>query len=316
MIVDGYIENFMSHSLTLWERVRNASRAHHFFTLWLCWVQKQSHTNVNTNFISIEAYQDVKISFHFVVLLIKLFRDQYSNLSSVLHLIGSDVCEKFFSKVGGMVGAERAYDFTNLLHAVGTLNRVVEEEQNPQGIHFKKYHNKQENIWNKLHQETIKNIDILSQYDSISINNKIIKSLKIGLKDAQDILSTLGMQLENHTQSSWWVKPWIEDQNYPTFQIVDEVIDDSPPSCSNSIFQSSSSLVHNDNELKIMESKWRHELDEILDSIDENVNKTIKLVVELDGKDMFKACLINQLKGNTTLSKDRLMKVRNEVYFR
>jgi len=30
-----------------------------------------------------------------------------------------------------MVGVERAYDFTNLLHVVGTLNRVVEEESNP-----------------------------------------------------------------------------------------------------------------------------------------------------------------------------------------
>ena len=43
-----------------------------------------------------------------------------------------------------------------------------------------------------------------------------------------------------------------------------------------------------------MESEWRHELDEILDNIDENVNKTTKLVVELDGKDMFKSCLVIQ----------------------
>jgi len=113
------------------------------------------------------------------------------------------------------------------------------------------------------------------------------------LKDAHDILSTLGMQPENYTQYSWWVKPSTEDQNYPTFQIVDEVVDDSPPSCSNSIFQSSSSLVHNESELKIMESGWRRELDEILDSIDENVRKTINPVVDLDGKDIVKACLVS-----------------------
>jgi len=53
-----------------------------------------------------------------------------------------------------------------------------------------------------LHQETIQNIDILSQYDSISTDAKIVEALKIGLKDAQDILSTLGMQPENYTQSS------------------------------------------------------------------------------------------------------------------
>jgi len=45
-----------------------------------------------------------------------------------LYLTGSDVCENFFSKVGEMVGVERAYDFTYLIHFVGTLNRVVEEE--------------------------------------------------------------------------------------------------------------------------------------------------------------------------------------------
>lgn len=39
-------------------------------------------------------------------------------------------------------------------------------------------------------------------------------------------------------------------------------------------------------------------------------------MVEFDGKDMFKACLVSQLNGNPTLSKDRLTQVRNRVYFR
>ena len=116
-----------------------------------------------------------------------------------MHLTGSDVCEKFFSKVGGMVGLERAYDFTDLLHAVGTLNRVAEEESNPQGIRFNKSHKKQESIWNKLHQQTTKNHDVLSQYGSISTDDKIIEGLKVGLNDAQNILSSLGMQPEGHT---------------------------------------------------------------------------------------------------------------------
>ena len=65
-----------------------------------------------------------------------------------------------------------------------------------------------------------------------------------------------------------------------------------------------------------MESEWRHELDGVLDSIDKNGSKTIKPVMDLDGKDMFKACLVSQLNGNLTLSKDRLTTVRNGVYFR
>ena len=99
--------------------------------LWLCWVKEQANTIVNINFISRETYQDVRFSCHFVVLLMRLFHDQYSNLPCALHLTGSDVFEKFFSKVDGMVGVKRAYDFTNLLHAIGIINRFVEYESNP-----------------------------------------------------------------------------------------------------------------------------------------------------------------------------------------
>lgn len=63
-----------------------------------------------------------------------------------------------------------------------------------------------------MHQERILTVNILSKYDSISTDDKIIEALKIGLKDAQDILSSLGMRPKNPTKPPWWVKPWIEDQ--------------------------------------------------------------------------------------------------------
>ena len=66
-----------------------------------------------------------------MVLLMRLFCDQYSNLSCALHLTGLDVCENLFRKFSGMVLVEREYDFTDLLHAIGTLNRVFEYESNP-----------------------------------------------------------------------------------------------------------------------------------------------------------------------------------------
>ena len=61
----------------------------------------------------------------------RLFHDQYSNLPCALHLTRSYVCDNFFNKVDGMVGVEREYDFTELLHFIGTLDRVAEEESNP-----------------------------------------------------------------------------------------------------------------------------------------------------------------------------------------
>ena len=99
-----------------------------------------------------------------------------------------------------MVEVERSYDFTDLLHAIGTLNRVVIEESNPHGLHFNKYDKEKERIWNRLHREKIQNIDILLQYDSITTYAKFVEALNIGLKDAQDILSTLEMQPKNYTQ--------------------------------------------------------------------------------------------------------------------
>ena len=108
--------------------------------------QRTGKYYVNINFISREAYQDVKISCHFAVLLMRLFRDQYSNLPCALHLTGSDVCNNFFRKVGGMVGVEREYYFVDLLIAIGTLNRVVEEESNPQGLRFNNLSKKQMSI--------------------------------------------------------------------------------------------------------------------------------------------------------------------------
>ena len=72
-----------------------------------------------------------------------------------------------------MVGLEMTYDFTDILHAIETLNRFAEEKLNHQGLHFNKSHKKQMSIWNKLHQQTIEEGDVFSQYDSISTYIKL-----------------------------------------------------------------------------------------------------------------------------------------------
>ena len=60
------------------------------------------------------------------------------------------------------------------------------------------------------------------------------------------------MQLKRQTKHSWWFKSWIEDHNYPTFEAVDELVDNSSPGYSISIFQSSSFMVLNDSELQMV----------------------------------------------------------------
>jgi hypothetical protein len=72
--------------------------------------------------------------FPFLVLLIMHFRDRYPNLLVPLHLTGSDSSEKNFSKIGGMCGMERAYDFHELMNCANTLNHLAAIEYFDNGL--------------------------------------------------------------------------------------------------------------------------------------------------------------------------------------
>jgi hypothetical protein len=79
-------------------------------------------------------FVDVQMSCHFVVPLIRLFRDQYPTFPVPLHLIGSDACEIFFSKVDSMVGMERAYNFHELIRCANTFNQLAAVEYGTNGL--------------------------------------------------------------------------------------------------------------------------------------------------------------------------------------
>ena len=49
-------------------------------------------------------------------------------------------------------------------------------------------------IWNTLHQQVTGDIDVLSQYDSISIYEKSIEALNIGLEYVHGMLSNIDMK--------------------------------------------------------------------------------------------------------------------------
>ena len=85
------------------------------------------------------------------MLLVKHFRDVYPHLPVPLQLTGSDSCEIFFSKIGGMNGMERSYDFHDLVNTANTLNHLSNVEYGDNGLKFGGVHNKIENIWASLH---------------------------------------------------------------------------------------------------------------------------------------------------------------------
>ncbi|KAL3677189.1 hypothetical protein R1sor_027137 [Riccia sorocarpa] len=67
---------------------------------------------------------------------------------------GSDlviITYQFFSRVGGMRGYERNYDFGDLLDCASGLNRLAALEYGEEAVKISKGHVKQRTLWVKLH---------------------------------------------------------------------------------------------------------------------------------------------------------------------
>ena len=67
--------------------------------------------------------------------------------TSVSCTVGSDVCEVFFRKVGGLIQNERKYEGCDLVGRVGASARIVEYEVDPKDPSFNKAHKKQTHVW-------------------------------------------------------------------------------------------------------------------------------------------------------------------------
>lgn len=134
-ICADYIDIFLSPRHDLHSRIVKAGKVS-FFRIWKLWMRHGNHSalgniepvNPKLHFISQQCFLDVQLSCHFIVLLICHFCDKYPHLVVPFHLTGSDSCEVFFSKVGGMVGMERAYDFQELLGAANIVNHLSQLE--------------------------------------------------------------------------------------------------------------------------------------------------------------------------------------------
>ena len=122
------------------------------------------------------------MSCHFVVLLICYFRDKFPEFAVLLHLTSSDACEIFFSKIGGMEGHKRAYDFHQLVSTINTLNRLIANEYKDSGLKFGRVHNKMKNVWADLHPLIAKEAPYdLSDFSLISTDLDVIEALQEGL---------------------------------------------------------------------------------------------------------------------------------------
>ena len=99
-VVSSYIDIFLSTHLSLFDKCKATSKVTFFLRLWKPWLHLGTHTYyLKTNFISRQVYLYMQISCHYIVLLIKLFKDKYNHLEIPFGLLGSDVWEFFFKSV-------------------------------------------------------------------------------------------------------------------------------------------------------------------------------------------------------------------------
>jgi hypothetical protein len=125
-VVTRYAEIFMSRKLKHIERVKSAGMVVTFLRLWRLWVQHTNEKSLKVHYISNESVTDATLSCHFAVLWLKMFRELYPDRAPLLHRTGTDVCEHWFSLLGGFVKNKRVYSILEGLQTIRTkLNSEI-----------------------------------------------------------------------------------------------------------------------------------------------------------------------------------------------
>ena len=126
-LIRSYASIYLSRKLTHLQRIFRAAKVVTYLRLWREWVKHHREepadypqTNLRINYITREGAQDTIMSCHFVVLLIRLFRDHYPDKDIPYYRCGSDPCEYFFSSLGSFVMNKRTYTLLDAIQTVRT----------------------------------------------------------------------------------------------------------------------------------------------------------------------------------------------------
>lgn len=247
---------------------------------------------------------------------------------------------------------ERAYDFQELVGCANTVNQLAAIEYGENGLRFDRAHNKQQNIWAKLHplQPGEAPAD-LGDYSSLTTDADIVLALKEGLKAAQATLKSLNMAPSSCAKKkTWFAEPWLVERADPKHwtyvpparpvpgedgdaEVLREALAvQTEAACSASEGDDGvaddgglHSLSEDEGDvLRVAEEECRHAISEMLDEAEprqpgmsdcESSNLKIMPVVQYNGQTIYKSTLVADLNGNPFLSKDRLTRIKNSVYF-
>lgn len=351
-----YVDIFMNSRMTLRDRIVLCGKVGFFYRLWRLWCFHGNHAvGGNTsdiafglNCIPMQTFLDIQISVHMVVFLIIQFRDNFRSLPVPLELTGSDSCEQFFSKVGGMRGHERSYDLMELVECATVVNRLVAMDLSEELVGAGKSHKKHINIWMKLHpiDTSMEKEADLTDYTGIETNADVVLALKEGLELARDVLVRLQMNPSTSCRNTlWWQSPWMveakgvdhggwcdvnvddldpldaldpeqivnEPTEVPEAPTADPVENPSPEGSENGGDSRST-------DARVVEAECRDTMaslfcELVYEKRNGQTEETVCPTVNFEGKTLHKSHLVRQLVENPHLSKDRLTRVKQGLYF-
>ncbi|KAL2644622.1 hypothetical protein R1flu_012209 [Riccia fluitans] len=266
-----------------------------------------------------------------------------------LHLLSSDSCEQFFSHVGGMRGYERNYDFGDLLDCASGLNRLAVLEYGEDVVKLSKAHVKERSLWAKLHPLPLGHAKPdLSDFARLETDDQITKALKVGLQQAQTLLTQLNMSPHaGMRDKTWWRTPWTlekelgifgtssstQELDHERFEVneVEEVEEMPNSELSSDLWDipeatgAPSTMEANvdaegdeTNDLEVYGHEAHHVMSETMSTLfmeHAPTNRKVDPMVSYEGHEMYKASLVSLLVGNPTLSKDHLTRIKQSVYF-
>ncbi|KAL3696556.1 hypothetical protein R1sor_010632 [Riccia sorocarpa] len=204
-----------------------------------------------------------------------------------------------------MSGYERNYGFANLIYCASGLNRLASMEYGEENIHFGRSHAKQQTIWGKLHPLLAGETEPdLSDFNRLQTSVEVIEALKKGFDEAQNLLIQLNMAPHTGVRNqAWWKTPWIIEKELRLFE---RGSDTSPVS----VDTESDEVGGDDADLNGPVDLW-----DLSTDVQEEEVKKFDPIVLFDGHSIYKATLVSQLVGNPTLSKDKLTRIKQSIYF-
>jgi predicted SprT family Zn-dependent metalloprotease len=120
-----YLEMFLSKKKSIESHIKSAGYIVTYLRLWRQWLKHKPGLTLKEHFITREAFQDLLISCHFVVLLVMCHRDFSPSIPVDLSRTGTDCVEDLWSSLGSMVMNKRTYTILRGLQGIRKRNTLL-----------------------------------------------------------------------------------------------------------------------------------------------------------------------------------------------